>query len=89
MLLRPLQFHFLQYFTPLTDPQDNLVLLSPEVKVFVQGVGLPLASSRREAVYPSAASSGDFHRRFMSGWGAVLLPHRVLGVWSKAEAQTT
>ena len=53
---------------------------------FVQGVGLPLSSSRREAVCPSAASSGDFHRRFVSGLGAVLHPHRVSGVWSKAEA---
>ena len=39
---------------------------------FVQGVGLPLSSSRREAVCPPpppAASSGDFHRRFLSGLG--------------------
>ena len=52
----------------------------------MQGMGLPLSSSRREAVCPSTASSGDLHRRFVSGLGAVLHPHRVSGVWSKAEA---
>ena len=51
----------------------------------VQGVGLPLSSSRRETVCPSSASSGDLHRRFGSrlGGGAVLHPHRVSEVWSK------
>ena len=52
MLMRPLQLHFLRYFTPLTDPQDKLVPLSPEVKVcagrgpppllFSKGSRLPL-----------------------------------------------
>ena len=32
MLRRPLQLHFLRFFTPLIDPQDKLVPLSPEIK---------------------------------------------------------
>ena len=33
MLMRPLQLHFLRFFTPLIDPHDKLVRLSPEIKV--------------------------------------------------------
>ena len=52
----------------------------------VQGLGLPLSSSRRETVCPSSAFSGSHHRRLASRLGAVLHPHRVSGVWSKKEA---
>ena len=53
---------------------------------FVQGVGLPLSSSRRKAVCPSAASSGDIHRRFLSVLGGSSSSTPSVGVWSKAEA---
>ena len=86
MLMRPLQLHFLRYFTPLTDPQDKLVPLSPEVKVLCRAwaspsrllEGKPFAPPPHRLVISTDASG--------QGWGAVLHPHRVSGVWSKAEA---
>ena len=48
---------------------------------FVQGVGLPLSSSRRETICPSTASSGDLHRRFGSRlWGGSSSTPSVRGV---------
>ena len=71
----------------LDRPPGQSCPFEPRGQGFVQGVGLPLSSSRREAVCPSYASSGDLHRRFVSGLGGgSSSPHRVLGVWSKTEA---
>ena len=41
MLMRPLQLHFLRYFTPLIDPQDKLVPLSPEIKTLCRAWASP------------------------------------------------
>ena len=65
---------------------DKLVPLSPEVKVLCRAwaspsrllEGKPFAPPPHRLVI-STDTSGQ-------GWGAVLHPHRVSGVWSKAEA---
>ena len=72
MLMRPLQFHLLRYFTPLIDPQDKLVPLSPEVKVLCRAwasLSHLLEGKPFPPPPPPAASSGDFHRRLVSGLG--------------------
>ena len=40
-LMRPLQLHFFRYFTPLIDPQDKLVPLSPEIKAMCRAWASP------------------------------------------------
>ena len=77
MLMRPLQLHFLRYFTSLTVPQDKLVPLSPEVKVLCRAwaspshllEGKPFAPPLHRLVISTDASG--------QGWGVVLHPHRV------------
>ena len=89
MLMRPLQLHFLRYFTPLTDPQDKLVPLSPEVKVLCRAWASPsrLLEGKLFAPPPHRlVISTDASGQGWGGGGAVLHPHRVSGVWSKAEA---
>lgn len=86
LLMRPLQLHFLRFFTPLTDPQDKLVPMSPEILVLCRAwaspsrllVGKPFAPPP-----PSLVITTDASRL---GWGAVLHSHRVSGVWSKKES---
>ena len=41
MPMRPLQLHFLRFFTPLIDPQDKLVPLSPEIKALCRAWASP------------------------------------------------
>ena len=41
LLMRPLQLHLLRFFTPLVDPQDKLVPLSPEIKVLCRAWASP------------------------------------------------
>ena len=86
LLMRPLQLHLLRFFTPLVDPQDKLVPLSPEIKVLCRAwaspsrilVGKPFSPPPPSLVITTDASG--------HGWGAVLHPHHVSGVWSKGEA---
>ena len=80
--MRPLQLHFLRFFFPLIDSQDKLVPLSPEFKALCRAWASPFSKGSR---LPPSAFSGCHHRRLKSRLGAVLRPHRVLGVWSKKE----
>ena len=80
MLIRPLKLHFLRFFTPLIDPQDKLVPLSPDIKALCRAcMGLPISSSRKETVFPSSAFSGSHHRRLASGWGRFFIHIRCQG----------
>ena len=86
LLMRPLQLHLLRYFTPLIDSQDKLVPLSPEIKVLCVAWASPsrlLEGKPFAALPPSLVITTDASGQ---GWGAVLHPHRVSGVWSKEEA---
>ena len=86
LLVRLLQLHRLRFFTPLVDPRDKLVPLSPEIKVLCRAwaspsrlfEGIPFAPPPPFLVFTTDASG--------LGWGTVLHPHRVSGVWSKEEA---
>ena len=85
LLMRPLQLHLLRYFTPLIDSQDLLVPLSPEFKVLCVAWASPsrlLEGKLFAALPPSLVITTDASGQ---GWGAVLHPHRVSGVWSKEE----
>ena len=83
--MRPLQLHLLRYFTPLIDSQDLLVPLSPEFKVLCVAWASPsrlLEGKLFAALPPSLVITTDASGQ---GWGAVLHPQRVSGVWSKEE----
>ena len=83
--MRLLQLHLLRYFTPLIDSQDLLVPLSPEFKVLCVAWASPsrlLKGKLFAALPPSLVITTDASGQ---GWGAVLHPHRVSGVWSKEE----
>ena len=56
---------------------------------FVQGVGLPLSSSRRETICPSSASSGDLHRRFGSRLGRFFIHTECQGCGRRRRLRTT
>ena len=85
LLMRPLQLHLLRDFTPLIDSQDLLVPLSSEFKVLCVAWSSPsrlLEGKLFAALPPSLVITTDASGQ---GWGAVLHPHRVSGVWSKEE----
>ena len=85
LLMRPLQLHLLRVFTPLIDSQDLLVPLSSDFKVLCVAWSSPsrlLEGKLFAALPPSLVITTDTSGQ---GWGAVLHPHRVSGVWSKEE----
>ena len=85
LLMRPLQLHLLRVFTPLIDSQDLLVPLSSDFKVLCVAWSSPsrlLEGKLFAALPPSLVITTDASGQ---GWGAVLHPHRVSGVWSKVE----
>ena len=85
LLMRPLQLHLLRDFTPLFDSQDLLVPLSSKFKVLCVAWSSPsrlLEGKLFAALPPSLVITMD---ALGQGWGAVLHPHRVSGVWSKEE----
>ena len=86
MLMRPLQLHFLRFFTPLVDPQDKLIPLSPEIKVLCRAWASPSRLLEGKPFAPPPHSLVVTTDASLLGWGAVLHPHRVSGVWSKKEA---
>ena len=83
--MRPLQLHLLRDFTPLIDSQDLLVPLSLDFKVLCVAWSSPsrlLEGKLFATLPPSLVITTDASGQ---GWGAVLHPHRVSGVWSKEE----
>ena len=48
LLMRPLQLHFLRFFSPLSDSQSKLIPLSQEIKVLCAAWRSPVSASRRE-----------------------------------------
>ena len=42
LLMRPLQLHFLRFFTPLLDSQSKLIPMSPEIKVLCAAWASPV-----------------------------------------------
>ena len=87
LLMRPLQLHLLRFFSPVMDPQDKLIPLTPVIKDLCLAWASPerLLQGKSFAPPPSPrlVLTTDASRQ---GWGAVLPPHRVSGIWSKEDA---
>ena len=86
LLIRPLQLHLLRFFTPLSDPQSKLIPLTREIKNLCVAWASPVRLLGGNPFSPpphSLVLTSDASRL---GWGAVLPPHRVSGVWSEEES---
>ena len=83
LLMRPLQLHFLRFFTPLLDSQSKLIPMSPEIKVLCAAWASPVRLLEGKPFSPTPPTplvlTSDASQ---SGWGATLPPHRVSGTWS-------
>ena len=80
-LMRPLQLHLLRLFTPLSDPQSKLIPLTQEIKSLCVAWASPVHLLEGNHFSPPThvlVLTSDASRL---GWGAVLPPHRVSGVW--------
>ena len=86
LFMRPLQLHFLKFFSPRRDNPSRLVPLSPQVK------SLCLLWGSQEFLLQGKSFSPPPPRLSMStdvsnlGWGAFLHPYHVSGIWSPQEA---
>ena len=86
LFMRPLQLHLLQFFDQLSDPSSVLVPLSPEIRPLILDwssldrlrVGKPFSPPPSTLTLTTDASR--------SGWGAVLPPHHVSGLWSSQDS---
>ena len=89
---RPLQLHFLRFFTPLSDPQSKLIPLTQEIKDLCVTWASPVRLLEGNPFFPPPPPPPPPHVLVLtsdasrSGWGATLPPHRVSGVWSKEES---
>ena len=88
LLMRPLQLHFLRFFTPLSDSQSKLIPLTQEIKDLCAAWASPVRLLEGKPFFPpppphSLVLTSDAS---LSGWGATLPPHRVSGTWSKEES---
>ena len=89
MLMRPLQLHFLRYFTPLIDPQDKLVPWSPEIKVLCRAwaspsrllEGIPFAPPPHFLVISTDTS--------LQGWGRFFILSEYQGCGRRLRLWTT
>ena len=79
LLMRPLQLHLLRFFTPLVDPQDKLVPLSPEIRVLCRAWASPSRLLEGKPFTPPPPSLVITTDASGQGWGAVLHPHHVSG----------
>ena len=86
LLMRPLQLHLLRFFTPSVDPPDRLVPLSPEIRVLCRAWSSPARLLEGKPFAPPPHSLVLTTDASKEGWGAVLHPHQVSGVWSKLES---
>ena len=86
LFMRPLQLHLLQYFNQLSDPPSTLIPLSPHVRsLILEWSSLDrLRAGKPFSPPPTTLSLTTDASR--SGWGAVLPPHRVSGLWSRQES---
>ena len=82
LLMRPLQLHFLRFFTPLLDSQSKLIPMSPEIKVLCAAWASPVRLLEGKPFSPPPHSLVLTSDASQSGWGATLPPHRVSGTWS-------
>ena len=80
--MRPLQLHFLRFFTPLLDSQSKLIPMSPEIKVLCAAWASPVRLLEGKPFSPPPHSLVLTSDASQSGWGATLPPHRVSGTWS-------
>ena len=89
LLMRPLQLHFLRFFTPLSDSQSKLIPLTQEFKDLCAAWASPVRLlegkpfSPPPPLIPYIVLTSDAS---LSRWGATLPPHRVSGTWSKEES---
>jgi len=86
LLMRPLQLFFQSCFSPVLDPQEKLIFLSNEIKDLCLEWAAPVRLLQGKPFSPPP------HRLVVTtdasslGWGAVLSPHSVSGVWTREEA---
>ena len=88
LLMRPLQLHFLQFFSPLSGFQSKLIPLTHEFKVLCAAWASPVRLLEGKPLSPpppphSLVLTSDASQ---SGWDATLPPHRVSVSWSKEES---
>ena len=88
LLMRPLQLHFLRFFSLLSGFQSKLIPLTHEIKVLCAAWASPVRFLEGKPLSPpppphSLVLTSDASQ---SGWDATLPPHRVSGSWSKEES---
>ena len=86
LLMRPIQLHFLHYFSPLLDNQTKLIPLSQEVKDLLIAWLSPIRLLEGNPFSPPSHSLVLTTDASHLGWGATLQSHKVSGTWSKTES---
>ena len=87
LLMRPLQLHLQQFFNPFFHPDSLQVPLPSEIKVLIlQWTSLDrlLQGKPFAPPPPTLTLTTDASR---TGWGAVLPPRRVSGLWSREDSR--
>ena len=70
LLMRPLQLHFLRFFTPLLDSQSKLIPMSPEIKGLCAAWASPVRLLEGKPFSPPPHSLVLTSDASQSGWGA-------------------
>ena len=89
LLMRPLQLHFLRFFSPLSDSQSKLIPLTQEIKVLCAAWASPVRLLEGKPFSPPPPPPPPPPHSLVltsDGWGATLPPHRVSGTWSREES---